>query len=91
MVASALVSRWVRSLVLKMHPVELVAGEDQDVVVAVFGEVRNVAPNGVGGALIPALVLHRLLGGQDLDEPAAEGVELVRVGDMPVQAHRVEL
>ena len=37
------------------------------------------------------LVLHRLLRGQDLDEPAAEGVELVGVGDMAVQADRVEL
>ena len=35
--------------------------------------------------------LVRLLGGEDLDEAAAERVELVGVGDVPVQADGEEL
>ena len=54
--------------VLEVHPVELVAGENQDKVVRSFGEVGDVAAHGVGGPLVPRLVLHRLLRGQDLDE-----------------------
>ena len=76
---------------LEVHPVELVAREDQDQVIDGLAEVGDVAAHRVGGPLVPALVLHRLLRGQDLDEAAAEGVELVRIGDVPVQAHRVEL
>ena len=37
------------------------------------------------------LVLLGLLRGEDLDEPAAERVELVGVGDVAVQADGVEL
>ena len=47
--------------------------------------------HGVGGALIPVGGLVRLLGGQHLDEAAAERVELVGVGDMAVQADAEEL
>ena len=36
-------------------------------------------------------LLHRLLGGQDFDEAAAEIVEAVRAADVAVQAHRLEL
>ena len=77
--------------VLEIHPVELVAGEDQHQVVVALGEIGDIAPDGVGGPLVPRLVLHRLLGGQDLDESAAERIELVRVVDVPVQADGVEL
>ena len=76
---------------LEVHPIELIAREDEDEVVAVLGKIRDVAAHGVGRALIPALVLHRLLGGEHFDEAAAERVKLVSVGDMPVQADGVEL
>jgi hypothetical protein len=36
-------------------------------------------------------VLHRLLRSQNFDESAPEWIELVGVGDVAVQAHRVEL
>ena len=77
--------------VLEIHPVELVSGEDQHQVVIALGEVGDIAADGVGGSLIPRLVLHRLLGGQDLDESAAERIELVRVVDVAVQADGIEL
>ena len=47
--------------------------------------------DGVGGALVPVGGLVGLLGGQHLDEAAAERVELVGVGDVPVQADAEEL
>ena len=48
-------------------------------------KVNEVAAHGVGRALIPGVAFLRLLGGEDVDEAAAEGVELVAFLDMPVQ------
>ena len=79
-------SRCVLSMSAEVHAVELVAGEDQHVAGAVGVEVAEVLPDGVGGALVPVGRLVGLLGGQHLDEAAAERVELVGVGDVPVQA-----
>src|SRR5262249_53079008 len=53
--------------------------------------VPELLANGVGGALIPVGTLVRLLGREDLDETLAKGIELVRVGDVPVQADAQEL
>ena len=76
----------------EVHAVELVAGEDQHVVDARLREVAQVLAHGVGGALVPVGALAvGLLGGQDLDEAAAEVVEAVRAADVPVQADRDEL
>ena len=75
----------------EVHPIELVAGEDQHVVDVGLLEVAEVLPHGVGRALVPVGVVDRLLGGQDLDESAVEGVEVVAAADVPVQADRVEL
>jgi hypothetical protein len=72
--------------VLKVHPVELVAGENQDKIIRFFREIRNVAPHRVGGSLIPRLVLHRLLSGQNLNETAGKGIKLVGIVNMSVQA-----
>ena len=77
--------------VLEVHPVELIAGEDQHVLDARLLDVAEVLPHGVGRALIPVGVVERLLGGQDLDEAAVERVEGVRAADVAVQADRVEL
>ena len=58
-------------------------------------QVAQVLAHGVGGALVPVVpvvgLVDRLLGGQDLDEAAAEVVEAVRAADVAVQAHRLEL
>ena len=76
---------------LEVHAVELIAGEDEDVVDAGLFQVAEVLPHGVGRALIPIRVVQGLLGGQQLDEAAAEGVERIRAADVPVEAHGVEL
>ena len=75
----------------EVHAVELVAGEDQHLVRTLALDVGDVLADGVGGALVPVGALVGLLGGEHLDEPAAEHVELVGVGDVPVQADRQEL
>ena len=77
--------------VLEVHPVQLVAGEDQHVLDARLLDVAEVLPHGVGRALVPGGVVERLLGGQHLDETAVERVEGVRRADVAVQADRVEL
>src|SRR5262249_42270795 len=64
---------------------------DQHVAAAVLGDVADLLADGVRGALVPVGRLVGLLGGQHLDEAAAERVELVGVGDVPVQANAEEL
>ena len=54
-------------------------------------DVPQVLPHGVGGALVPAGVVQRLLGGEDFHEAAVEGVEDVGAADVLVQAGGVEL
>ena len=58
-----------------VHPIQVIAGEDEVVVGLVLGDVSDRLANGVRGALIPVRVVGRLLGGEDLDEPAGEPVE----------------
>ena len=76
---------------LKVHLVQLVAGEDQHVLDTRLLDVAQVPPHGVGGALIPVGVLQRLLRGQHLDETTAERIEVVGRADVTMQADRVEL
>ena len=84
-----------REHVAEVHAVELIAREDQHVLDAGLREVAQVLAHGVGRALVPvALVVvfvHRLLGGEDFDEAAAEVVEAVGAADVAVQAHRLKL
>jgi hypothetical protein len=75
----------------EIHPVELVAGKDQDELVREGAEVEEVPADGVGRALVPLDVLLRLLGREDVDEPAAEGVEDVGRLDVAVERGGVEL
>ena len=75
----------------EIHAIELVAREDQHVVDARLLDVPQVLPHGVGGALVPVGVVLRLLGGEDFDEAAVEGVEDIRAADMLVQAGGIEL
>ena len=75
-----------------VHAVQLIAGQDQDVVDAGLIEVLEVLPHGVGGSLVPVRPrLHRLLSRQQLDKAAVERVEAVRLPNVPMQADRHEL
>ena len=75
----------------EVHPVEVVAGEDQVVVGVVAREVPRRLPHRVRRPLEPVGALGRLLGREHLDEPVGEDVEAVGLGDVPVERRRVEL
>ena len=75
----------------EVHPIELIAGENQHDFNARLLDVAEVLPHGVGGALVPIGVVERLLGGQNFDEAAVEGVEIVRAADVAVQTDGIEL
>ena len=77
--------------VAKRHAIELICGQNQDVARAIVVQIAKVLANGVGGAAIPVGRLVGLLGGEDLDKAVAEGIELVGVGNMAVQADAEEL
>src|SRR5262249_5337461 len=62
-----------------------ITGEDKDLRAGVLVQVADVLANGVGGALVPVGGLVGLLRREDLDESAAERVELVGVGDVAVE------
>ena len=56
----------------EVHPVEMVAGEDQDSTSASHSsKCRDRLAHGVGRALEPVARCRRLLGGEDLDEAVA--------------------
>jgi len=74
-----------------VHPVKLIAREDQHVLDVGLLKIADVLPDGVGRALIPIAAVERLLGGEDFDEPAAVSVERVRAADMAMQTHGIEL
>ena len=52
-----------------VHPVQVIAGQDQVVVRLVVLEVAPRLAHRVGGALEPVGALGRLLGGENFDEP----------------------
>ena len=74
-----------------VHPVEMVARENQVVVRVVPLDLARGLPDGVGGALKPVGVVGRLFGRQDLDEPVAEEIHAVGLRDVAVERRRVEL
>ncbi len=75
-----------------VHLVDVVAGEDHDVLRPLFLDGVDVLVDGVGGALIPVLV-DALLRRDDLDELAqfAAEIGLPAEVDVPVEAHRLVL
>ena len=77
--------------IAEVHPVEVIAGEDQVVVGVVAGEVPRRLPHGVGRALEPVGALGRLLGREHLDEAVREHVQAVGLRDVAVERRRVEL
>jgi len=70
---------------LEIHPVELVAGEDEDVVVGEGPEMLEITADGIGGALIPVGVFLGLLGRKDVHKTATKGVEMEGVLNVPVE------
>ena len=76
---------------LEIHPIQLVAAQDQQVIEVISEEVNQILAHGIGGALVPGSIRQGLLGGEDLDEAAGKQVKLVRLGNMPVQRGGIEL
>ena len=74
-----------------VHAVELVAREDDEVLVVPLEEGAEVLPHGIGRSLVPGRSLGSLLGRQDLDKAGGEVVELVAGVDMTVERCAVEL
>ena len=75
----------------KIHLVELVARQDQDIVAVEGAEVAETLADGVGRSLVPGGVVGGLFRSQDIDKGRAEGAEMVGILDMPVQRRGVEL
>ena len=75
-----------------VHLVDVVAGQDHDVLRAFLLDRVDVLIDGIGRALIPVLV-NALLGGNNLDELAqfAAEIRLPAEMDVPVEAHRLVL
>ena len=69
----------------EVHPVDVVAGEDEVVLGVHVAEVARGLPHRIGRALEPVLALGRLLGRQHLDESAGEHVHAVGLRDVPVE------
>src|SRR5204862_8086170 len=75
----------------KIHPVKLVAAQNQIKLERSLKEVTHVLPHGIGGALVPLRTFGRLLGRQNIDEAAGKIVELVARLNVAMQRHGVEL
>ena len=74
-----------------VHAIQVVAGEDQDVLRAGTPQLRQLLAHRVGRALVPVHAAGRLFGRQDVDEAAREQVELVGLVDVAVQRGRDKL
>jgi hypothetical protein len=74
-----------------VHPVQLVAAQDQQVVEIVIEKVVQVFADGVGGALVPRGVGEGLFRREDFHKAAGEMVELIGLREMLVQGGGVEL
>ena len=74
-----------RENVAVIHAVKLVAAEHKSVLEIVVQEVQQVLAHGIRGALVPGGVGKSLFRRENLNEPAAEMVELVTLRDVPVQ------
>ncbi|KAG0505276.1 MAG: hypothetical protein Udaeo_13910 [Candidatus Udaeobacter sp.] len=68
----------------KVHPVELVAAQDQVIIVWVLKEVAHVLPYRVGGSLVPLRAFGRLLRGENIHKAARKIIELVARLNVPM-------
>src|SRR5439155_6950668 len=76
---------------LVVHAIELIARENELVIVVAAGEPVQVLPDGVRRALEPVGVGSGLFGSQHLDETLRKRIEAVGIRDVVVQRSRVEL
>ena len=76
---------------VEVHAVEMIAGEDQEVLGVEALEVARRLAHGVRGALKPVRAVGRLLGGEHFDEAVREHVEPVGLRDVAVERRGVEL
>ena len=74
-----------------VHPVEMIAGENQVVVRLVRFEMPARFAHGVSGAFEPGRAVGRLFGGEDLDKPVREEIHPVGVADVTIERRGVEL
>src|SRR5262245_13702843 len=74
-----------------IHAVELIAAQDEVVLVRALKKVGKVLAHGVSRALIPAGALARLPGGQDFDKAFSKDVKFVGARNVPVQGFGVKL
>ena len=74
-----------------VHPIEVIARENHVVVGVVPGEVPGRLAHGIGRSLVPMRIVRRLLGGEDVHEPAAEQIHPIGQRDVAVERRRVEL
>ncbi len=75
----------------EIHPVELVSGQDQEVVDAVGENVSQGLAHRVRRSLKPAAAVRGLLGCQNVHEPAREHPHLIGHLDVGVQRGRIVL
>ena len=76
---------------LKIHPIQLVAAQDEQVVEIVVHKVDEIFPHRVRRAFIPRCVVERLLRREDFHEAGGELVELVGARNVAVQRGGIEL
>ena len=76
-VMSAPVSACCSMMLPEIHPVQLVAAQDEQVIEIVVEKVHEILAHGVGGAFIPGRVGERLLRGEDFHEAAGKLVEFI--------------
>jgi len=78
--------------VFEVHPVKLVAREDQHVIDPALFDIADIFADRVGGSLVPiGTLVNRLLGGQQFDEATIKVVESVSLAEVAVQRNRQKL
>ena len=75
----------------KIHAIQLIAAQDDEVIEIVIQKVNQIFPHRVRRAFIPRRVVQRLLRRENFHEAARELVELIRPRNMAVQRRGIEL
>ena len=77
--------------VAEIHPVQLIAAQDEQVIEIVREKVNEIFADGIRRALVPGRVGKRLLCREQFHEATGEMIELVGLRNMPVQRRGIEL
>src|SRR5437588_11260031 len=75
----------------KIHAIQLIAAQDQVVIVGPLQKIPHVLPDGVSRSLVPLRAFGSLLCRQHIDEAAGEVIELVARLYVAMKRHAVEL